>query len=198
MGGQAGCASSLLFKWGYMSQIFEHVLDVVLSGLDLVYGERWVAPFVLLPLMFGAAAVVHFGARAKVRPYLSAANERAAALQLALGEDRDPDAERRAFAENYIEVAQAMAAEQSGAHDLVQAWREFQESMVDESASPVRNTSRPSAFFNRAAPKLTVCTIYRSMPLSPPLRAAARRDHVSEFLNLSLAAWVRCAGTRGC
>jgi hypothetical protein len=40
-----------------MSQILEQVLDVLLGGLDFVYGERWVAPFVVLPLMFAAAYV---------------------------------------------------------------------------------------------------------------------------------------------
>lgn len=139
-----------------MSEFLEYGLDVVLGGLDLVYGERWVAPFVLLPIMFMAAWIIRYRAKAEVAPYVAAASERAAVLQSALGDDRDPDAERRAFADNYIQIAQAMAAEQKGAHDLVQAWREFQESMIDESTSPVRNTSRPSAFFNRAAPKLRV------------------------------------------
>lgn len=142
--------------WGHMSAYLEQFLDAFLSVLDFVYGERWVAPFVLLPIMFAAAFIVRQRAKKRVVPYLTAARERIDALQSVLGTDRDPDAERRAFAENYIEVSGAMGTEQEGAHNLVQAWREFQESMVDESASPVRNTNRPSAFFNRAAPKLTV------------------------------------------
>jgi methyl-accepting chemotaxis protein len=139
-----------------MNEILEQILDVFLGVLDFVYGERWVAPFVLLPIMFAAAFVVRQRAKKRVVPYLSAARERIDTLQSALGTDRDPDAERRTFAENYLEVSRAMGAEQEGAHNLVQAWREFQESMVDESASPVRNTNRPSAFFTRAVPKLTV------------------------------------------
>jgi hypothetical protein len=139
-----------------MSEILGQMLDAFLDILDFVYGERWVAPFVLLPAMFAAAFVVRQRATARVVPYLKAARERAGVLQSALGDDRDPDAERRAFAGNYIQVSRAMGAEQDGAHNLVQAWREFQESMVDESASPVRNTNRPSAFFNRSVPKLTV------------------------------------------
>lgn len=139
-----------------MSEILGQVLDAFLGILDFVYGERWVAPFVLLPAMFAAAFVVRRHAIVLVSPYLKAARERVGILQSSLGDDRDPDAERRAFAENYIQVSSAMGADQEGAHNLVQAWREFQESMVDESASPVRNTNRPSAFFNRAAPKLTV------------------------------------------
>lgn len=142
--------------WGHMSAYLEQSLDAFLSVLDFVYGERWVAPFVLLPIMFAAAFIVRQRAKKRVVPYLTAARERIDALQSALGTDRDPDAERRAFAENYIEVSGTMGTEQEGAYNLVQAWREFQETMVDESASPVRNTNRPSAFFNRASPKLTV------------------------------------------
>lgn len=139
-----------------MNETLEQILDAFLNILDFAYGERWVVPFVFVPAMFLAAFFVRQQAKKRVVPYLAAVRERIDALQSALGTDRDPDAERRTFAENYIEVSGAMGTEQEGAHNLVQAWREFQESMVDESASPVRNTNRPSAFFNRAAPKLTV------------------------------------------
>lgn len=139
-----------------MSGTLEQLLDAFLGVLDFVYGERWVAPFVLLPIMFIAAFFVMQRAKRIARPYLNAASDRVQALQAALGSDRDPDAERRAFADDYIQVSQAMGSEQDGAHNLVQAWREFQESMVDESSSPMRNTNRPSAFFNRAKPNLTI------------------------------------------
>lgn len=139
-----------------MSGILEQFLDAILGLLNFVYGERWVVPFVFVPAMFAVAFIVRHRARAKVIPFLAAARERVDALRAALGDDKDPETERRSFSENYIKLASAMGADQKGAHDLVQAWREFQESMVDETASPVRNTNRPSAFFNRAAPKLTV------------------------------------------
>lgn len=141
-----------------MNEVLEQVLDVFLGLLDFVYGERWVAPFVLLPIMFAAAFYVRYKAKRRVVPYLSAAKERVEALQSALGHDGDPVSERQEFARNYISVSSVMAADQPGAHNLVLAWREFQESMVDEEVSPIRNTNRPSAFFNRAAPKLTVLT----------------------------------------
>lgn len=141
-----------------MNEILEQILDVFLGLLDFVYGERWVAPFVLLPTMFAAAFYVRHKAKRRIVPYLNAAKERVEALQSALGHDTDPVAERQEFARNYIPVSSAMAADREGAHNLVLAWREFQESMVDEEASPIRNTNRPSAFFNRAAPKLTVLT----------------------------------------
>lgn len=141
-----------------MNEILEQILDGLLGLLDFVYGERWVAPFVLLPAMFAAAFYVRLQAKRRILPYVTAAKERVEALEAALGDDPDPVAERRAFAENYISVSSAMASDGPGAHNLVLAWREFQESMVDEEASPIRNTNRPSSFFSRAAPKLTVLT----------------------------------------
>lgn len=134
------------------------ILDLILGALNLVYGERWVAPFVVLPIMFVLAAYVRYRAIAATKPYLDAARNRVQAIKEALGSDNDPVAERAAFAENYIHVSTAMSEGQKGTHSLVLAWREFQESMVDESASPVRNTNRPAAFFNRAAPKQTMLT----------------------------------------
>lgn len=134
------------------------LLDLILGLLDLVYGKRWVAPFVLLPMMFLAAGWVHWRAVRMVRPYLVAAKDRVEAIRSALGDDDDPSQERRSFAANYLQVSTAMNADGKGAHRLVLAWREFQESMVDEQADPVRNTNRPAAFFNRAAPRLTMLT----------------------------------------
>lgn len=134
------------------------ILDLILGALNLIYGERWVAPFVVLPIMFVLAAYVRHRAIATTKPYLNAARNRVQAIKEALGSDNDPIAERTAFAENYIHLSAAMSEDQKGAHSLVLAWREFQESMVDESASPVRNTNRPAVFFNRAAPKQTMLT----------------------------------------
>lgn len=141
-----------------MNEVLEQILDLFLGLLDFVYGERWVAPFVLLPIMFIAAAYVRHRAKRRTLPYIVAASERVEVLRSALGTDSDPGAERKTFAENYGLVSNAMVADDRGTHNLVLAWREFQESMVDENTNPIRNTNRPSAFFNRAAPKLTVLT----------------------------------------
>lgn len=135
-----------------------NLLDIILGVLNLVYGERWVAPFILLPAMLFAAAYVHYKAAAIAKPYLSAAAYRVQALKDALGKDNDPVAERASFAQNYIDTSAKMNEEGEGAYGLVLAWREFQEAMVDETTSPIRNTNRPTAFFNRAAPKQTMLT----------------------------------------
>lgn len=135
--------------WGVM----DHLLDIILGGLGLIYGERWVAPFLLLPIMFAIAAFIHWRAEQTTRPYLIAARRRVSALQSALGPDVDPIAERNAFSEEFMTVAAAMNEEGPGTHELIQAWREFHESIIDETSTPVRNTNRPSTFFHRAAPK---------------------------------------------
>lgn len=46
-----------------------------------------------------------------------------------------------------------MSAVQPGSVALVRAWSEFHESIVDETETPVRNTTRPGAFFMRAIPR---------------------------------------------
>lgn len=132
----------------------ESVLDLLLGGLEIVYGRPWVA-FVALLVMLAWSGVLFWSATQRTRPYLAAANARVAALKAALGQDADPDAERAAFSRNYVEAAKALNAVGGGAEPLVQAWREFHESIVDENDSPIRNTTRPSAFFGRAKPRLS-------------------------------------------
>ena len=141
----------------------DNILDFILGALYFVYGDRWVAPFVILPLMFAGAYLVRRRAIRTVNPYLAAATARIEALKSAIGEHDDPVAERASFADNYISVASAMGAEGDGARKLVLAWREFQESMVDENSSPIKNTSRPNSFFGRAAPRLTMLTFASNM-----------------------------------
>ncbi|WP_298672524.1 anti-phage ZorAB system protein ZorA [uncultured Sphingomonas sp.] len=136
----------------------DRILDVILWALGLVYRERWVAPLVLLPIMFGIAGWIHLQAWRKTKPYLKAARARVDALKSALGGDSDPVVERAAFADAFGRVGGAMNAEGQGAHELVQAWREFQETIIDETSSPIRNTNRPNVFFQRAAPRQTTLT----------------------------------------
>lgn len=133
-------------------------LDFLLGILSVIYRERWVAPLVLLPMMLAVAGFIHWRAGRMTRPYLVAARRRVAALTTALGTDPDPIAERHAFSADFMTLSVAMNEDGAGTHELIQAWREFQESIIDETSDPVRNTNRPTSFFVRAAPKLTGLT----------------------------------------
>jgi len=132
----------------------DKLLNIILEGLEVVYGRPWIALCVLI-LMFVIAGFIIVRKRQSVTPYLRAAKVRVAALKGALGDSKEAVGEREAFSRNYIEAAAALDMNQKGADLLVQAWREFHESIVDENASPIRNTIRPSAYFQRAAPRLT-------------------------------------------
>lgn len=134
------------------------ILDILLLPLNFLFSERWIAPLILLPLMLLAAGWLHSMALRRSRPYLAAARERIAILRAALGEDSDPIAERAAFASDFDRVSQAMNADGPGTHELIQAWREFHETIVDETISPIRNTNRPGTYFHRAAPRQTTLT----------------------------------------
>ena len=131
------------------------LLEAFLDLLELVYKEPEAA-FILSGLMLISAFALRFWAwLTKTRPYVEATLSRVTALKLALGDDTDPDLERHAFASNFDAVKQALGDEKGKAGPLVQAWREFAETIVDETASTICNTTRPSAYFNRAAPRLT-------------------------------------------
>ncbi len=129
-------------------------LDLILGWLEIVFGVRWVAPFLFaLPMLLWASFV---GLQETLRtwPYQRAVSSRIAVLRRALGADPDPSAERAAFSSAFPEVATSLAAGKR-TDPLVLAWAEFHESIVDETETPIRNTSRPSSFFLRAAPKQT-------------------------------------------
>lgn len=136
----------------------DQILDAILWAIGLVYRERWVAPLVLLPIMLLIAAWVHIHAWRRTQPYLKATRARIVVLRDSLGSDPDPVAERAAFAEAFGDVAMAMNSQEAGSHELIQAWREFHETIIDETNTPVRNTNRPSVFFHRAAPRQTTLT----------------------------------------
>ena len=108
--------------------------------------------------MVAIATWVRMRAIRSTTPYISAVQSRNATLESALGTDRDPAAERNAFRENYINVSAAMNDTAAGAQPLIEAWREFQESMIDETTSPIRNTTRPGTFFGKVAPRQTDLT----------------------------------------
>lgn len=134
------------------------VLDAILRVLNFIYGERWVVPFVFVPIMFAFAYWVRRKAIRSTLPYIAAAKSRIEAIREALGANNEPVEERQAFAENYIDVSTAMKANSEGSHSLALAWLEFQESMVDENSTPICNTNRPGAFFHRVAPKMNDLT----------------------------------------
>jgi len=129
------------------------ILDGLLGLLELVFGVPWVAPLLIAPVMLAGTAYLWWDAERRTRPYLIAARARVAALEAALGQDPDPIAERAAFSDSYPTAAAALNAPAPGAQALVMAWREFHESIVNETENPIRNTSRPAAFFQRAAPR---------------------------------------------
>lgn len=129
------------------------LLTLILKPLEFVYSADWVAPFIVLPAMLMVAGFLHFEAVQRTKPFLAAAKSRVRSLASALGDDPDPVAERSAFSANFIEVSAALNEEQPGALPLVQAWREFHESLIDETATPIRNSVRPNSFFGRAAPR---------------------------------------------
>lgn len=137
-------------------------LDVILGGLELVFGVRWVVPFLFALPMLVWAGVISVQEIRRTQPYLRAVKVRVRTLRKALGEDTDPSAERAAFSAAFPEVAASLANGRR-TDPLILAWAEFHESIVDETATPIENTSRPSTFFMRAIPKQARLVFWSNM-----------------------------------
>jgi Sec-independent protein translocase protein TatA len=129
------------------------ILNELFALLELVFKNRYVAPLILLPAMLLAASGIWLYASYRSRPFIASAKARVAVLRKALGEESEPAAERNHFAGAFGDISAAMGRMTRGADSLVRAWHEFHESIVDETETPVRNTTRPSAFFMRATPR---------------------------------------------
>jgi hypothetical protein len=113
----------------------DKLLDQLLGALGLIDYHSWFVPFVLLPIMLAVAGWLHWRAERRTRPFVAVAKSRAEQLAAAIGDGPDPTAERSAFARSYLTIAQAMGAKAKGADALVQAWREFQETIVTRTAT---------------------------------------------------------------
>ncbi len=127
-------------------------LDVLMGCLGLLFSKPWVAPFVIFPILFGWATYLSIDAYRRVRPFWKAAEERLSILRQTLaGKDRG-DETQIAFSENYDAIQSVMDDENNGGKTLQLAWREFHETLVDETQTPIINTSRPNIFFAKVAP----------------------------------------------
>ena len=136
-------------------QALSVALDAVMAPLEFVYRAPWVAPFVLfIPMLLWAAWKILTAVR-QTQPYIDAATSCAKAIRTALGPISEPDAERIAFSENFDQIVSSFAASKPKAPQLLQAWREFHETIVDERTSPIQNTSRPFPYFQRVEPRQT-------------------------------------------
>ena len=138
-----------------MDRVLSTALDAMMAPLEFVYRAAWVAPFFLFIPMLAWAAWKIFTAVRQTQPYIAAATTCAKAIRVALGADPEPDAERLAFSENFVQVVASFIATKAKAPQLLQAWREFHETIVDERAIPVQNTSRPFPYFQRVEPRQT-------------------------------------------
>ena len=138
-------------------------LNWLLAPLELVFGVPWVAPLVIAPAMILWAGYLWIIASRRTRPYIRAAEARVTALRGVIGNATEPVEEREAFSTNYAAASEALNAPAPGANQIVLAWREFHESIVDETENPVRNTTRPAVFFNRAAPRQTLLLFWSNI-----------------------------------
>ncbi len=135
-----------------MNTLLDGLVAFLMFLIDSLFGQRWVAPLFFMPLMIGWSVFLWVKERRKIRLFLSAADARIRVLRDCLGTETAPDAERHSFAERYLDVATAFNRQEPGSENLVSAWREFTESILDETEVPIRNSSRPRQYLLSAVP----------------------------------------------
>lgn len=138
-------------------------LDILMKVLSLPFGQPWVAPFVIFPTMTAVAIILSLQAYRRCNPFWRALEKRLAVVRQATEPADGPDAAREAFAKHYDDIVAAMVDKAPGADSLVQAWREFSETLVDETQTPIVNTYRPSTFFAKSAPSQLRLTFWSNL-----------------------------------
>jgi len=165
-------------------------MDELLSGLmglmKPLFGTPWVAPFLIMPALVGWAIWLIVNAYRQTSPFRKAVDARLIVLRAALNETTGVDSARIAFANNFDDINRALSEPGNGAAGLVLAWREFQESIVDETQTPIINTHRPNVFFVKSAPSQLRLTFWSNLSVGMGL--------VFTFLGLITALYVAQEG----
>lgn len=128
------------------------LLDMIMQVLEVPFSRPWIAPFIILPLIFGWAIYLSIDGYHRTRPFWKAMDKRLVVLRQALGDKDRRDETQSAFSEHYDDIQSAMDSDENNGKSLQLAWREFHETLVDETQTPIINTSRPNAFFMKVAP----------------------------------------------
>ncbi|ESQ90328.1 hypothetical protein ABAC460_09240 [Asticcacaulis sp. AC460] len=160
-------------------------LDILMWPFVVVFGQSWVAPFVLLPALLGWAIIVIVQADGKVRPFWAAVDKRLETLRSIL-KPAGVDSGRRVFADRFDDIKAVMSPVETDAQALVLAWDEFHETLVDETAIPIVNTSRPLTYFQKVAPSQLRLMFWSNMSVGIGL--------VLTFLGLVVALYVAQKG----
>lgn len=139
-------------------------LDGVFVVLSLVFSHTWVAPFVILPVMVGAAVALIVQHGRQVRAFRTAVVSRVETINAAMGAAADPTDRQRAFAAGFDRIETAMLEGGRQSESLVHAWLEFRESIVPtEADGVVRNTVRPASYFGATGPGHASLTFWSNM-----------------------------------
>jgi ABC-type transporter Mla subunit MlaD len=130
-------------------------MDWLSAPLDLLF--EWILPafgqehFATVLGMFGVAGfciLVLFAVAKTIRTRASL-GYRTKLIRSAI--NANPADPRTSFASRWNDIDEAMSRRQSPSdRRIADAWREFKETLVDESETPIRNTARPRDFLNDA------------------------------------------------
>lgn len=141
-----------------------NIYRLVLIPFEFLFGQPWVAPLLLLPVMIAIAVGIAGRQRKKVKAYKKEAAARLSILRSALDQQGGPDEAQLAFSAKYDEIDKAFSSVDLGGEQLAYAWREFQESIVrGERGTVVRNTVRPIQYFARTAPSQAQLSFWSNM-----------------------------------
>ena len=116
------------------------------AAVVTVFGNPWAAIWISLAIMAGCVAIIVRNQHRFHVPVTKALNDRLAALA-PIEEADGTDASQQAFVDNFEPINAAMEAGGARSQELQLAWKEFRETILDETETPMRATARSDGYF---------------------------------------------------
>jgi hypothetical protein len=111
-----------------------------------VFGNPWAAIWISLGILISCALIIMRNRHRFHVPVTRALNGRLAALAPIDVAD-GADASQQAFVDHFNEIEVAMGAGSGRSQELQLAWKEFRETILDETEIPMRATARADGYF---------------------------------------------------
>jgi len=111
-----------------------------------IFGNQWAAIAISVALLGWCIGIILYNQRQHYRPFKIAIQQRNEILSFLNSLETEDEAQAE-FARRFPEINEAMSVKNWQSTELHHAWREFRETILDETENPLRSTSRPEGYF---------------------------------------------------
>ncbi len=132
--------------WGLRTLGDQVTINPLNAAVVAIFGNPWAAIWISLGILIWCALIVVRNRQRFHVPVTKALNDRLAALA-PIEEADGTDAAQQAFVDHFEKINAEMSAGGVRSQELQLAWKEFRETILDETETPMRATARSDGYF---------------------------------------------------